>query len=371
MACGLAGSLAYAAVVAWLYVTQPQTVAQVTGGFASIVGAYKVDPQAFADGLRFFRGNQFVEARAALLRADPAERDPQVQFYIAYAYYREGWGRLYSDDALFGKGLAAVDKAIALAPGDGWSWTIRIFRCTRPTSCGPSCSAASSGTPRTSTRCACSGRGNECGARSGAAAADLSDGHAARRRAARAGHRARAAVGLLAGPRDDGGGGARAQPARWRPTASCTDRDRCSRTRTAWSCSMSLFAAASQVLGMLTPRSGLPLFFVDVFLFVLLLNTLVAQPDRVRLLRSLAVILGSALVLKFVVLGALSGPSGQPHGARARGAVRRRDVRHHRAGAAGAGRAATWRSSPSGCSLPASAPCRRPRPFSDSTALER
>ena len=40
-----------------------------------------------------------------------------MQFYIAYAYYREGWGRLYSDDALFGKGLAAVDKAIALAPG--------------------------------------------------------------------------------------------------------------------------------------------------------------------------------------------------------------------------------------------------------------
>jgi hypothetical protein len=71
-----------------------------------------------------------------------------------------------------------------------------------------------------------------------------------------------------------------------------------------------LFAAASQVLGMLTPRTGLPLFFVDVFLFVLLLNTLVAQPDRVRLLRSLAVILGSALVVKFVILASLSGPSG-------------------------------------------------------------
>ena len=61
---------------------------------------------------------------------------------------------------------------------------------------------------------------------------------------------------------------------------------------------------------MLTPHSGLPLFFVSVFLFVLLLNTLVAQPDRVRLLRSLAVILGSALVLKFVILASLSGPSG-------------------------------------------------------------
>ena len=92
-------------------------MAQVTGGFASMVGAYKVDRQAFADGLRFFRGNQFVEARAAFARADPAERDAQTQFYIAYAYYRQGWGRLYNDDALFAKGIAAVDKAIALAPG--------------------------------------------------------------------------------------------------------------------------------------------------------------------------------------------------------------------------------------------------------------
>ena len=114
---GLVASLGYAVAVAWLYATQPQNVAQVTGGFASIVGAYKVDPQALADGLAFFRRDQFVEARAALSRADPAERDPRAQFYIAYAYYREGWGRVYNDDPLFGKGLAAIDKAIALAPG--------------------------------------------------------------------------------------------------------------------------------------------------------------------------------------------------------------------------------------------------------------
>jgi hypothetical protein len=113
---GLAGSLAYAAAIGWLYVTQPQTAAQVTGGLASIVGAYRVDQQAFDDGLRFFRQDQFVEARAAFARADPAERDPRTQFYIAYAYYRQGWGRVYNDDALFAKGLAAVDKAIAATP---------------------------------------------------------------------------------------------------------------------------------------------------------------------------------------------------------------------------------------------------------------
>ena len=109
---------------------------------------------------------------------------------------------------------------------------------------------------------------------------------------------------------------------------------------------------------MLTPRSGLPLFFVDVFLFVLLLNTLVAQPDRVRLLRSLAVILGSALVLKFVVLAALSGPSGSRT---ARVLVALFDAATfgtiaQEPQAPGAGYS---RSSPSRCSLPASARCRR------------
>jgi hypothetical protein len=116
-AFGLIVSLAYAGAVAWVYATQPQTAAQVTGGFASIVGAYHIDAQAFADGVQFFRRDQFAEARAALARADPAERDARTQFYIAYAYYREGWGRLYNDPALFGKGLAAIDKAIAAAPG--------------------------------------------------------------------------------------------------------------------------------------------------------------------------------------------------------------------------------------------------------------
>ena len=113
---GLASSLAYAALVLWLFVTQPQTMAQVSGGLTSIIGAYSIDQQAFDDGLRFFRNNQFPEARAAFARADRAERDARTEFYIAYTYYREGWGHLYNDDALFKQGLAVVERAIALAP---------------------------------------------------------------------------------------------------------------------------------------------------------------------------------------------------------------------------------------------------------------
>ena len=70
-----------------------------------------------------------------------------------------------------------------------------------------------------------------------------------------------------------------------------------------------LFVASAQVLTMLTPRRGLPLLFVDIFLLVLLVNTLAAVPDRTRLLRSLAITLGSALAVKFIVLAALSGPA--------------------------------------------------------------
>jgi tetratricopeptide (TPR) repeat protein len=114
---GLVLVVAYATLIAWVYARQPQTVAQVTGGIASGVGAYRVDPQSFADGLAFFRNNQFPEARAAFDRADPAQRDARTQFYIAYAYYRQGWGRVYNDDELFKPGLEAVDRAIALAPG--------------------------------------------------------------------------------------------------------------------------------------------------------------------------------------------------------------------------------------------------------------
>jgi hypothetical protein len=115
-AAGLAATLAYAGFIGWAYGRQPQTMAQVTGGLAAGIGAYRVDPQAFGDALRFFRKDQFPEARAAFARADPAERDARTQFYLAYTYYREGWGRVYHDDPLFTRGLERVNAAIALAP---------------------------------------------------------------------------------------------------------------------------------------------------------------------------------------------------------------------------------------------------------------
>jgi hypothetical protein len=116
-AAGLVLAIIYAALIGWLYVRQPQTVAQVTGGLSSAVGAYRIDEQAMADGLRFFNQDRFVEARIAFARADPASLDARTQFYIAYSFYRQGWSRLYHDDALYREGIDAVERAIALAPG--------------------------------------------------------------------------------------------------------------------------------------------------------------------------------------------------------------------------------------------------------------
>ena len=113
---GLTVTIAYATLVAWLFLNQPQTVAQITGGLAATIGGYTVNEQAFDDGLRFFRNDQFVEARMAFGRADPALRDARTQFYVAYSYYRQGWGRLYHDDILYAEGLEAIDRTVALAP---------------------------------------------------------------------------------------------------------------------------------------------------------------------------------------------------------------------------------------------------------------
>lgn len=114
---GLTITLAYGVLIGWLYARQPTSIAEVTGGLSAAIGAYHIDQQAFEDGLRFFRRDQFSEARAAFARADPAQQDSRTQFYVAYSYYRQGWGRLYQDDELYRQGIEAVDRAIALAPG--------------------------------------------------------------------------------------------------------------------------------------------------------------------------------------------------------------------------------------------------------------
>ena len=117
-AAGLVMTVVYATLIAWLYSSQPQTGSEMMGGLAASIGVYRVDQEAFDAGLAFFRRDMFEEARMAFHRADPAHRDARTQFYIAYSFYRQGWGRLYNDDELFRQGLEAVNRAIAAAPSN-------------------------------------------------------------------------------------------------------------------------------------------------------------------------------------------------------------------------------------------------------------
>jgi hypothetical protein len=71
---------------------------------------------------------------------------------------------------------------------------------------------------------------------------------------------------------------------------------------------LTLWAAAAQTIAVLIPESGLPRLVFNLFFLILLVNTAAANPDRHRVLRSLAVTFGSAFVLKFVVLYELSAP---------------------------------------------------------------
>ena len=113
---GLALSVIYAAAIIWLYATEPRTFREVATGAQVAAGTYQVDQERFNSARALFRREQFRAARDEWQRADSAQSDPKTQFYIAYSFYREGWGRVYNDQTLFKQGLEAVNRAIALSP---------------------------------------------------------------------------------------------------------------------------------------------------------------------------------------------------------------------------------------------------------------
>lgn len=113
---GVIWTLLYAGIIVWLYATEPRSFKEVATNSQVAAGVYEINQEKFNNGLALFRREQFRAARDEWLGADPAQKDPRTQFYIAYACYREGWGRVYYDNALFKQGLEAVNRAINLAP---------------------------------------------------------------------------------------------------------------------------------------------------------------------------------------------------------------------------------------------------------------
>jgi hypothetical protein len=122
---GLALTAVYGFFVLWVYWAAPksvsdvsvkarETIEQAANEAKAATGTYEVDPEKFAEGLRAFRADNFVLARDRFAQADPKGIDPKTQYYVAYSFYRQGWGRFSNDDRLFKQGLEQVDKVIAL-----------------------------------------------------------------------------------------------------------------------------------------------------------------------------------------------------------------------------------------------------------------
>jgi hypothetical protein len=115
----------YGVSVAWLYWAEPktlgevsvkakETVENVTTKGQVVIGTYEIDQQKFNEGLQAFRADNFVLARDLFSKADTERRDAKTQYYIAYSFYRQGWGRVSNDDELFKKGLEQTDYVIQL-----------------------------------------------------------------------------------------------------------------------------------------------------------------------------------------------------------------------------------------------------------------
>lgn len=113
---GIAWTILFAGFIIWIYATEPRNLKEVTAGAQAATGIYEIDQARFNAALDLFHREQFRAARDEWGRADPGRRDARTQFYIAYAFYREGWGRVYHDNSLFQQGLEVANLAIELSP---------------------------------------------------------------------------------------------------------------------------------------------------------------------------------------------------------------------------------------------------------------
>ncbi len=124
---GIVITAVYGLFVVFLYAAEPRSLEEVTAKARSAVestvtkgqvltGTYEIDKARFDEGLAAFRADNFVVARDRFERADPEKRDANTQFYIAYSYYRQGWGRVSNDDSLFKAGLDSLQRLPVINP---------------------------------------------------------------------------------------------------------------------------------------------------------------------------------------------------------------------------------------------------------------
>jgi tetratricopeptide (TPR) repeat protein len=117
----------YFVFIAFLYVAEPRSLADISTKAATtvqdvvtkgtvITGTYEIDRAKFNEALALFRADNFVGARDLFQKADPERRDAATQYYIAYSYYRQGWGRLSNDDEMFAAALKQLEVVNQIDP---------------------------------------------------------------------------------------------------------------------------------------------------------------------------------------------------------------------------------------------------------------
>jgi hypothetical protein len=105
---GLALTIAYAAFIVWIYATEPRTFKEVATSAEVASGTYQINQEKFDIRVTLCScatsfGRRATNGSARIRRRAMRERS----FNIAYSFYREGWGRVYYDQALFKQGWEA------------------------------------------------------------------------------------------------------------------------------------------------------------------------------------------------------------------------------------------------------------------------
>ena len=122
---GILLTVIYGLFVVFLYVAEPRSLEEVTTKAVEtvqnaatkgqvITGTYEADQAKFGEGLGAFRKDNFPAARDSFEKADPEKRDAKTQFYMAYSFYRQGWGRVSNDDLMFKRALESLDRVTML-----------------------------------------------------------------------------------------------------------------------------------------------------------------------------------------------------------------------------------------------------------------
>ena len=124
---GIVVAAVYFVFIAFLYIAEPRSLADISTKAVTtvqdavtkgtvITGTYEIDRAKFNEALALFRADNFIAARDLFQKADPERRDAATQYYIAYAFYRQGWGRLSNDDEMFSAALKQLDVVDQIDP---------------------------------------------------------------------------------------------------------------------------------------------------------------------------------------------------------------------------------------------------------------